>query len=579
AKDQPKELHMARRHGMAAVGGKVYFEMTGSELGVVEFDPCIQCYLVESRDELFHVVVFFFWGENVHKVAEVAVYKMDFSVPAWRKVDGIGGDRVFLLGGHDIGISSFGASTKHNPYFTLQFPSKGSSYREMVFQELSRMTGRFVAAPVLIIAVFLALSSHLRPTAAASTGQGYVADRIGQLPGQPAAVDFAMYSGYVTVDEPAGRALFYWLQEAPAAAQPAPLVLWLNGGPGCSSVAYGASEELGAFRIMPGGAGLSLNKHRWNRAANILFLDSPAGVGYSYTNATSDLYTSGDSRTGHYVPQLSQLIYRSNRGVTKPTINFKGFMVGNAVIDDYNDYMGTFESWWNHGLISDATYRQLKASCIHDSLEHPSNACLDAFDTAYTEQGDIDMYSIYTPPCNQTSSSAKNRMRKGRYPWMTGSYDPCIERYSTVYYNRPEVQRALHANAAAINYTWASCSDTINMNWGDEPKSMLPIYRELIAAGFRIWVFSGDTDAIIPLTATRYSINALGLPTTTNWYPWYDNGQVGGWSQVYEGLTLVTVHGAGHEVPLLRPRQALILFQQFLKGKPMPGMSTNRTMV
>ncbi|TVU18546.1 hypothetical protein EJB05_34652 [Eragrostis curvula] len=338
----------------------------------------------------------------------------------------------------------------------------------MVIQELSRMTGRFLAAPVLIIAVFLALSSHLRPTAAASTGQGYVADRIGQLPGQLAAVDFAMYSGYVKVDEPAGRALFYWLQEAPAVAQPAPLVLWLNGGPGCSSVAYGASEELGAFRVMPGGAGLSLNKHRWNRAANILFLDSPAGVGYSYTNTTSDLYTSGDSRTahesyiflakwfekfphykcrdfyiagesyagniliysvhlslarpfthtefltftddtiktklaGHYVPQLSQLIYRSIRGV------------GNAVIDDYNDYMGTFESWWNHGLISDATYRQLKASCIHDSLEHPSNACLDAFDTAYTEQGDIDMYSIYTPPCNQTSSSAKNRMRKGRY--------------------------------------------------------------------------------------------------------------------------------------------------------------------
>jgi serine carboxypeptidase-like clade II len=70
-----------------------------------------------------------------------------------------------------------------------------------------------------------------------------------------------MYSGYVTVDESAGRALFYWLQEV----QPAPLVLWLNGGPGCSSVAYGASEELGAFRIQPDGATLTLNKHRWNR--------------------------------------------------------------------------------------------------------------------------------------------------------------------------------------------------------------------------------------------------------------------------------------------------------------------------
>ena len=117
-------------------------------------------------------------------------------------------------------------------------------------------------------------------------------------------------------------------------------------------------------------------------------------------------------------------------------------------------------------------------------------------------------------------------------------------------------------------------------------------------------IYSGDTDSVVPLTATRYSIDALSLPTITKWYPWYYdeevslghhhciksagspdlskknlavplpsqlhtlimlicNGvdhaylQVGGWCQVYEGLTLVTVRGAGHEVPLHRPRQGL----------------------
>ncbi|PKI74608.1 hypothetical protein CRG98_004935 [Punica granatum] len=98
---------------------------------------------------------------------------------------------------------------------------------------------------------------------------------------------------------------------------------------------------------------------------------------------------------------------------------------------------------------------------------------------------------------------------------------------------------------------------------------MLPIYRQLIAAGLRIWVFSGDTDSVVPVTATRYSIDALNLSTVVNWYPWYEN--VGGWSQVYEGLTLVTVTGAGHEVPLHRPRQAFILFRSFLEGTPMPS--------
>ncbi|MQL81781.1 hypothetical protein Taro_014242 [Colocasia esculenta] len=571
-------------------------------------------------------------------------------------------------------------------------------------------------------------------------------DRITLLPGQPTNVGFQQYSGYVTVDARAGRALFYWLVESPNSAS-APLVLWLSGGPGCSSVAYGASEELGPFRIRPDGQNLYLNPYTWNSAANLLFLESPAGVGFSYSNTSLDLYTAGDQRTaddaykflvnwferfpqykhrefyiagdsyaGHYVPQLSQVVYRNNKGVQSPVINFKGFMVGNAVTDDYHDLVGTFEYWWTHGLISDNTYRDLRIACDYVSSQHPSKACMRVLNLASAEQGNIDPYSIFTRPCNNTSALRRNlrghyvcfptcqlvfvccvssyihlqffvtekyacsSMRIGKtsflfsfnnildkivfiscwswknyvelqcsnmylvltfktQPWMSRAYDPCTERYSKIYYNRPEVQRALHANVTGIRYPWDICrfvhhflqvgkgkkafvvfaayklpsqeerliilcthSDPVGNYWADSPRSMLPIYRELIAAGLRIWVFSGDTDSVVPITATRYSIDALRLPTLDNWYPWYDNGkvdsvtlysyslngheqrlqyfpvclnasffwQVGGWSQVYKGLTLVTITGAGHEVPLLRPREALILFRHFLQNKPMP---------
>lgn len=122
-------------------------------------------------------------------------------------------------------------------------------------------------------------------------------DRITELPGQPENVEFAQYSGYITVNQQAGRALFYWLTEAPKNPSSKPLVLWLNGGPGCSSVAYGAAEELGPFHIRSDGKTLYLNPYAWNKMANILFLESPAGVGFSYTNTSSDLQTSGDKRT------------------------------------------------------------------------------------------------------------------------------------------------------------------------------------------------------------------------------------------------------------------------------------------
>ncbi|KAK3025247.1 LOW QUALITY PROTEIN: hypothetical protein RJ639_044595 [Escallonia herrerae] len=72
-------------------------------------------------------------------------------------------------------------------------------------------------------------------------------DEIESLPGQPDGVDFKQYSGYVTVDPEAGRALFYYF--SPRNSSTKPLVLWLNGGSGCSSLGGGAMMELGPFRV------------------------------------------------------------------------------------------------------------------------------------------------------------------------------------------------------------------------------------------------------------------------------------------------------------------------------------------
>ncbi|KAI3802632.1 hypothetical protein L1987_30772 [Smallanthus sonchifolius] len=83
--------------------------------------------------------------------------------------------------------------------------------------------------------------------------------------------------------------------------------------------------------------------------------------------------------------------------------------------------------------------------------------------------------------------------------WMCGAYNPCIETYSNQYFNLPEVQKAFHANITSLSYTWKTCSHVVG---------------------------GGDTDAIVPLTVTRYSIGALNLSAIANWYPRYDNGKV-----------------------------------------------------
>ena len=60
-------------------------------------------------------------------------------------------------------------------------------------------------------------------------------------------------------------------------------------GPGCSSIGSGLMAELGPFYPTPSGSGLKLNAYAWNKMANVLFVDSPASTGFSYSNATSDL--------------------------------------------------------------------------------------------------------------------------------------------------------------------------------------------------------------------------------------------------------------------------------------------------
>jgi len=75
--------------------------------------------------------------------------------------------------------------------------------------------------------------------------------------------------------------------------------------------------------------------------------------------------------------------------------------------------IGKFEHWWTHGLISDSTYKRLNDTCPLGSSTHPSAECTQAVNVAYTEFGNIDPYSLNTPPCNATAEMKRNR--RGHY--------------------------------------------------------------------------------------------------------------------------------------------------------------------
>ncbi|KAF5206765.1 Serine carboxypeptidase-like [Thalictrum thalictroides] len=423
-------------------------------------------------------------------------------------------------------------------------------------------------------------------------------DRVLELPGLSVNVNFSHYSGYVRVNEKSKRTLFYWFFEAVEEPFSKPIVLWLQGGPGCSSIALGEAEEIGPFHVNADGKSLYVNPYSWNQVANILFLDSPVGTGFSYTNDPSELLTNGDQRTaddslvfllkwferfpqykgrdfyitgesyaGHFIPQLAQAIVRYKWSAQESSINLKGYMVGNALTDDFNDHSGVSEFLWSTGLISDQTYKLRKIYCHHVSFLHSSDDCKKISDVVSTELGKIDIYSIYTPFCTRNVSDSDSLKRFKNNGSNNEKYDPCTRQYSSIYFNLPAVQKALHVNPEAAPPKWEACRasylDVQVVCATDDP-----VYSMFD---------SGDTDTVIPVTSTRYNIDALGLPPASPWRPWYDDGQVGGWTQQFTGLNFVTVRGAGHEIPRTRPKLGLVLFKSFLSGSPMPSLSPRIT--
>ncbi|PQM42139.1 serine carboxypeptidase-like 45 [Prunus yedoensis var. nudiflora] len=431
------------------------------------------------------------------------------------------------------------------------------------------------------------------------------ADKITSLPHQPQA-NFEQYAGYITVDEKQQRSLFYYFVEAETDPASKPLVLWLNGGPGCSSVGIGAFGEHGPFK--PSGDILLKNDFSWNKVANMLYLDSPAGVGFSYSANKSfygfvndeitardnlvflqrwfdkfpdyknrDFFIIGESYGGHYVPQLALLIVQS-----KLKFNLKAIAIGNPLLDFNTDLNSKAEYLWSHGLISDATFEIATSVCNYSQIYRQgviqnallSPACAAVNNQVRTEVSKfINNYDVSLDVC-LSSVVAQSQMLYQLQN--TEKLDVCVEDETYTYFNRPDVQDALHARLIGVE-NWTMCSNRIVIKYEMQnlETPMLPLLGALVNSGIRILVYSGDQDSVIPLTGTRTLVHrlakGLGLKTTVPYRVWFEEKQVAGWTQVYgDVLSFATIRGAGHEAPLTQPERSLLLFSSFVGGKPLP---------
>ncbi|KAJ6589260.1 alpha/beta-hydrolase [Mycena capillaripes] len=176
----------------------------------------------------------------------------------------------------------------------------------------------------------------------------------------PIARSFAGNVGVNRADHP-NATLFFWAFEkangtlTSNASDTDPWIIWLNGGPGSSSM-IGLMTENGPLQVT-GTFSIVQNNFSWNKLADTFWIDQPVGTGYSTSDATGyvpdedqmgqdfvgflsnivkifpslakrPLYLSGESYAGTYIPYITKSIFST----PNPPVNLKKMIVGDGTL-------------------------------------------------------------------------------------------------------------------------------------------------------------------------------------------------------------------------------------------------------
>lgn len=434
-------------------------------------------------------------------------------------------------------------------------------------------------------------------------------DKITSLPGLEKMPSFDMYSGYLNFSDT--KALHYWFVESQGDPASDPVVLWLNGGPGCSSM-EGFMAEHGPLHLNDDST-ISMNPWAWNMKANMIYLEAPIGVGFSIGSAddmkhinddttSSDnrdalkvffsdkfpqylangLYVSGESYAGIYVPTLIAKIVDDD--MLQPA--FKGAIIGNGLYswEKNQDSIVKFSRY--HGLTDIRKWEKVISNCCKNGNEfecdfynYPNAECKTLVNQIVdqTWSSGLDVYNLYAECAGGISREAfmQHLYKQGD---LTFPEDKKIVRSNPTctngtalsdYFNSPAVKAAIHVDKSI---TWTLCADDLNYVTTVQDVSEYLHHTLNQAPESHIALYAGDVDMACNFLGGEMFAEAMGLTLNEDYQAWNymaaDNTmQIGGYLKKFDRLSWVTVKGAGHMVPTDKPIQAYTMFQAFLDGK------------
>ncbi|EJD01360.1 KEX1 protein [Fomitiporia mediterranea MF3/22] len=410
-----------------------------------------------------------------------------------------------------------------------------------------------------------------------------------------------IYSGHLSSDPDAEHLpsttvtahLFFVLIKARRTADKERILFWFNGGPGCSSF-DGLMMETGPFRP-DGNGGLETVEGGWEEYTNIVYVDQPAGTGYSYTSTdryvhelsdaadqvvefmrnfyqvfpeykVMDTYIGGESYAGQYIPYIGDAIISSNLG-----ISLNGLAIGNGWIDAHHQYPAYLDYAVKHALIEEN-------SDIWKKIKQDTDDCI----------ADLDKVTGPVPIQISKCESLVTSVAMSRDIKSVDGKKKCMNVYDVrlvddegacgmnwppplpdvkAYLGRKEVVHAFHADAKSES--WVECSGRVGRELRNrESPSSITILPKLVEK-VPVMLFAGDQDFICNYMGIEALIQdmewngekGLGTVKTEQWS--VDGTPAGTWVES-RGLTYVKIFNSSHMVPYDVPLIAHDMILRFM---------------
>lgn len=438
------------------------------------------------------------------------------------------------------------------------------------------------------------------------------------LPGLDPKEKIVHYAGHILVDNTFNGNLFYWLFETPNKAEERPLIIWLNGGPGCSSM-DGLWLELGPFRLK--GDAVHINPHSWHNVANLLFIDQPFGTGLSYTDKreglcknddcirtnfysflekffelhsryittetsedgsvtkrfTRPVFITGESHAGHYIPIMAKYILEKNKEVTQNgglVISLEAVALGNPWMEPRLQYDVT-DFAKGMGILPPSLEGKMDSNRINcqnslnkGKLNEPNCFKLldDVVAASKTSQGKIVMYDI-----------RKRSVSTAAFP----PGHEALERYL----NKPDVKRALHAESQKGKYLECADPPFYALSHQDG-KGVSAELVSILNQGLRVLVYSGQFDLVCHFLGNEKVLSSLPWSGQSQWIEqtkspgvWYVDKKPAGFVKAFKNLQSLVVLDSGHMVPMDLPAIALEMVTRFIENKGFYDESTKKMKV